>query len=119
MVDANDAFTVAERYRRTAINNVRSKLITAVVYFNSRCSRTVPSALAEVLVTLCLYYVGLQRKSLLQDKLMSVLCLLNEQLVTSETDCNQYCPTATEKVVVDVSASLNEGLACLMFGRHS
>ena len=36
-VDANDAFTAAERYRRTAINNVRSKSITAVVYFNSVC----------------------------------------------------------------------------------
>ena len=50
MTDANDAFTVAERYRRTAINNVRSKSITAVVYFNSRCARTVPSTLAELLV---------------------------------------------------------------------
>ena len=38
MIDANDAFTVAERYRPTAINNVRSKSITAVVYFNSVCS---------------------------------------------------------------------------------
>ena len=48
MTDANNAFTVAERYRPTAINNVRSKSITGVVY--SRCARTVPSALAEVLV---------------------------------------------------------------------
>ena len=30
MIDANDAFTVAERYRRTAINNVRSKSIIGV-----------------------------------------------------------------------------------------
>ena len=52
MIDANDAFTVAERYRPTAINNVRSKSITAVVYFNSQCALTVPSALAEVLVDL-------------------------------------------------------------------
>ena len=29
IIDANDAFTVAERYRPTAINNVRSKSITA------------------------------------------------------------------------------------------
>ena len=29
MTDANDTFTVAERYRPTAINNVRSKSITA------------------------------------------------------------------------------------------
>ena len=50
MTDANDAFTVAERYRRTAINNVRLKSITDVVYINSQCARTVPSALAEVLV---------------------------------------------------------------------
>jgi len=50
MTDANDAFTVAERYRPTAINNVRSKSITTVVYFNSRCASTVPSALAELLV---------------------------------------------------------------------
>ena len=50
MIDANDAFTVAERYRPTAINNVRSKSITAVVYINSQCARTVPSALAELLV---------------------------------------------------------------------
>ena len=50
MIDANDAFTAAERYRRTAISNVRSKSITAVVYFNSQCARTVPSALAELLV---------------------------------------------------------------------
>ena len=45
MTDA--AFTVAERYRPTAINNVRSKY---VVYVNSRCASTVPSALAELLV---------------------------------------------------------------------
>ena len=51
MTDTNDAFT--ERYRPTAINNVRSKSITAVVYINSRCARTVPSALAELLVCLC------------------------------------------------------------------
>ena len=50
MTDDNDAFTVAERYRPTAINNVRSKSITVVVYINSRCARTVPSALAELLV---------------------------------------------------------------------
>ena len=50
MIDANDAFTVAEGYKPTAINNVRSKSITAVVYINSRCARTVPSALAELLV---------------------------------------------------------------------
>ena len=52
MIDANDAFTVAERYRPTAINNVQSKSIrpTAVVYLNSQCASTVPSALAEVLV---------------------------------------------------------------------
>ena len=50
MIYANDAFTVAERYRRTAINNVRSKSITGVVYINPRCARTVPSALAELLV---------------------------------------------------------------------
>ena len=50
MTDANDAFTVAERYRLTAINNVRSKSITGVVYINSRCASTVPSALAELLV---------------------------------------------------------------------
>ena len=50
MTDANDAFTVAERYRPTAINNVRSKSITGVVYINSRCASTVPSALAELLV---------------------------------------------------------------------
>ena len=49
MTDANDAFTVAERYRPTAINNVRSKSITGV-YINSRCASTVPSALAELLV---------------------------------------------------------------------
>ena len=47
MTDVNDAFTVGERYRPTAINNVRSKY---VVYVNSRCARTVPSALADVLV---------------------------------------------------------------------
>ena len=47
MIDANDAFTVAERYRPTAINNVRSKY---VVYVNSRCASTVPSALAKLLV---------------------------------------------------------------------
>ena len=53
MIDGNDAFTVAERYRPTAINNVRSKSITAVVYFNSVCSHgSVPSALAELLVYL-------------------------------------------------------------------
>ena len=51
MTDANDAFTVAERYRPTAINSVCSKSITAVVYINLRCARTVPSALAELLVT--------------------------------------------------------------------
>ena len=56
MIDANDAFMVAERYRPTAINNVRSKSITAVVYINSQCARTVPSALAELLV-LCLVAV--------------------------------------------------------------
>ena len=50
MTDANDAFMVAERYRPTAINNVRSKSITGVVYINSRCESTVPSALAELLV---------------------------------------------------------------------
>ena len=50
MTDANDTFTVAERYRPTAINNVRLKSITAVVYINSRCASTVPSALAELLV---------------------------------------------------------------------
>ena len=50
MIDADDAFTVAERYRPTAINNVRSKSITAVVYWNSRCASTVPSALEELLV---------------------------------------------------------------------
>ena len=50
MTDGNDAFTVAEWYRPTAINNVRSKSITTVVYFNSRCASTVPSALAELLV---------------------------------------------------------------------
>ena len=50
MIDPNDAFTVAERYRPTAINNVRSKSITAVVYFNSQCASTVPSALAELFV---------------------------------------------------------------------
>ena len=53
MTDANDAFTVAERYRPTAINNVQSKSITAVVYFNSQCASTVPSALAKLLVTSC------------------------------------------------------------------
>ena len=47
MTDANDAFTVAEQYRPTAINNVRSKY---VVYVNSRCASTVPSALAELVV---------------------------------------------------------------------
>jgi len=41
---------VAEGYKPTAINNVRSKSITAVVYINSRCASTVPSALAELLV---------------------------------------------------------------------
>ena len=41
---------MAERYRPTAINNVRSKSITGVVYINSRCARTVPSALAELLL---------------------------------------------------------------------
>ena len=50
MTDASDAFKVAERYRPTAINNVRSKSITGVVYINSRCASTVPSALAELLV---------------------------------------------------------------------
>ena len=50
MIDAIDTFTVAERYMPTAINNVRSKSITAVVYINSQCARTVPSALAELLV---------------------------------------------------------------------
>ena len=50
MIDANDAFTVAERYRPTAINNVRSKSIMDVVYFNSQCASTVPSSLAELLV---------------------------------------------------------------------
>ena len=49
MTDANDAFTVAERYRPTAINNVRSKY---VVYVNSRCASTVPSALAELFVAM-------------------------------------------------------------------
>ena len=48
MTDGNDAFTVAERYRCTAINNVRSKSIT-LYYINSRCTSTVPSALAELL----------------------------------------------------------------------
>ena len=47
MTDANDAFTVAEQYRPTAINNVRSKY---AVYVNSRSASTVPSALAELLV---------------------------------------------------------------------
>ena len=55
MTDANDAFTVAERYRPTAINNVRSKSITGVVYINSRCASTVPSALA-LLVDECQRY---------------------------------------------------------------
>ena len=55
MTDANDAFTVGERYRPTAINNVRSKSITAVVYINSRCASTVPSALAELLVPFLLH----------------------------------------------------------------
>ena len=50
MTDGNDALMVAERYRPTAINNVRSKSITGVVYINSRCASTVPSALAELLV---------------------------------------------------------------------
>ena len=50
MTNGNDAFTVAERYRPTAINNVRSKSITGVVYINSRCASTVPSALAELLL---------------------------------------------------------------------
>ena len=50
MIDANDTFMVAERYGPTAINNVRSKSITGVVYFNSQCASTVPSALAELLV---------------------------------------------------------------------
>ena len=59
MTDANDAFTVAERYRPTAINNVRSKLIMGVVYFNSRCARTVPSALAELLVVNLFLFVFL------------------------------------------------------------
>jgi len=48
MIDDNDVFTVAERYRRTAINNVRSKSITGVI--STQCARTVPSALAELLV---------------------------------------------------------------------
>ena len=34
----------------TAINNVRYKSITAVVYLNSQCASTVPSALADLLV---------------------------------------------------------------------
>ena len=55
MIDGNDAFTVAERNRPTAINNVRSKSITAVVYFNSQCVSTVPSALAELLVVNSFY----------------------------------------------------------------
>ena len=51
MVDANDAFALAERYRPTAINNVRSKSITTVMFIsNWQCARTVPSALAELLV---------------------------------------------------------------------
>ena len=35
MTDANDAFTVAERYRPIAINNVRSKSIMGVVYIKA------------------------------------------------------------------------------------
>ena len=35
MVDANDAFALAESYRRTAINNVRQKSITAVMFIST------------------------------------------------------------------------------------
>ena len=52
MVDANDAFALAQRYRPTAINNVRSKSITTVMFIsNWQCARMVLSALAELLVT--------------------------------------------------------------------
>ena len=75
MIDANDAFTVAERYRPTAINNVRSKSITAVVYFNSQCASTVPSALAELLVFISYYYYHC---AVALDKLFTQVCLCHQ-----------------------------------------
>ena len=97
MTDANDAFTVAERYRPTAINNVRSKY---VVYVNSRCASTVPYALAELLVYHASY------ASAVGYMLSSCVCPSVRLSVTSRSSTKMAKPKITQATPYDNPGTL-------------